>query len=78
LEGKPAVTLNPGEVLFIPAGTVQEVRNVGNGNVAELATYVVEKGQATRRAGEVSAQCLWAGQNVLSVPEVVGTLARLV
>jgi mannose-6-phosphate isomerase-like protein (cupin superfamily) len=45
LEGKPAVTLNPGEVLFIPAGTVQEVRNVGNGNVAELATYVVEKGR---------------------------------
>jgi len=45
LEGKPPVTLKPGEVLFIPAGTVHEVRNVGSGNAAELATYVVEKGR---------------------------------
>jgi quercetin dioxygenase-like cupin family protein len=45
LEGKPPVTLKPGEVLFIPAGTVHEVVNVGTGNSAELATYVVEKGK---------------------------------
>jgi quercetin dioxygenase-like cupin family protein len=45
LEGKAPVTLKPGEVLFIPAGTVHEVRNVGGGNAAELATYVVEKGK---------------------------------
>jgi quercetin dioxygenase-like cupin family protein len=45
LEGKPPVTLKPGEVLFIPAGTVHEVVNVGSGNAAELATYVVEKGK---------------------------------
>jgi quercetin dioxygenase-like cupin family protein len=45
LEGKPPVTLKPGEVLFIPAGTIHEVRNVGSGNAAELATYVVEKGK---------------------------------
>jgi mannose-6-phosphate isomerase-like protein (cupin superfamily) len=45
LEGKPPVTLRPGEVLFIPAGAVHEVVNVGSGNAAELATYVVEKGQ---------------------------------
>ena len=45
LEGKPPVTLKPGEVLFIPAGTVHEVVNVGTGNAAELATYVVEKGK---------------------------------
>ena len=45
LEGKPPVTLNAGEVLFIPAGTVHAVKNVGTGNGAELATYIVEKGK---------------------------------
>ncbi|MEO8751404.1 MAG: cupin domain-containing protein [Casimicrobiaceae bacterium] len=45
LEGKPPVTLKPGQVLFIPAGTVHEVRNLGSGNAAELATYIVEKGK---------------------------------
>jgi quercetin dioxygenase-like cupin family protein len=45
LEGRPPVTLKAGEVLFIPAGTVHEVKNVGSGNAAELATYVVEKGK---------------------------------
>jgi quercetin dioxygenase-like cupin family protein len=45
LEGKPPVTLKAGEVLFIPAGTVHEVKNVGSGSAAELATYVVEKGK---------------------------------
>ena len=45
LDGKPPVTLKAGDVLFIPAGTIHEVRNVGNGNAAELATYIVEKGK---------------------------------
>jgi quercetin dioxygenase-like cupin family protein len=45
LDGKPPVTLKPGEVLFIPAGTIHNVKNVGSGNAAELATYVVEKGK---------------------------------
>ena len=45
LEGKPPVTLKAGEVLFIPTGTVHEVKNVGSGNAAELATYFVEKGK---------------------------------
>jgi quercetin dioxygenase-like cupin family protein len=45
LEGMPPVTLKAGEVLFIPAGTVHEAKNVGSGNAAELATYVVEKGK---------------------------------
>jgi quercetin dioxygenase-like cupin family protein len=45
LEGKPPVTLKAGEVLFIPAGTIHEVKNVGTGNAAELATYIVEKGK---------------------------------
>ena len=44
VEGKPPVTLKAGEVLFIPAGTIHAAKNVGSGNAAELATYVVEKG----------------------------------
>jgi quercetin dioxygenase-like cupin family protein len=45
VEGRPSVTLKAGEVLFIPARTVHAAKNVGSGNGAELATYVVEKGQ---------------------------------
>ena len=45
LEGRAPVTLKPGEVLFIPAGTVHAARNVGNRKGAELATYIVEKGK---------------------------------
>ena len=45
VEGKPPVTLKAGEVLFIPAGTIHSAKNVGSGNGAELATYIVEKGK---------------------------------
>ena len=45
VEGKPPVTLKAGDVLFIPAGTVHAAKNVGSGNAAELATYVLEKGK---------------------------------
>jgi quercetin dioxygenase-like cupin family protein len=45
LEGRPPVTLEAGEALFIPAGTVHAARNVGSVGAAELATYVVEKGK---------------------------------
>jgi quercetin dioxygenase-like cupin family protein len=45
VEGKPPVTLKAGDVLFIPYGTVHAARNVGTGNAAELATYLVEKGK---------------------------------
>ena len=45
VEGKPPVTLEAGEVLFIPAGTIHAAKNVGSGNGAELATYIVEKGK---------------------------------
>ena len=45
VEGKPPVTLKAGDVLFIPAGTIHAAKNVGSGNAAELATYVVEKGK---------------------------------
>ena len=43
LEGEPPATLKAGEALFIPAGKIHAAKNVGSGNAAELATYVVEK-----------------------------------
>ena len=45
LDGKPPMTLKSGDALFIPARTIHAARNVGSGNGAELATYVVEKGK---------------------------------
>ena len=45
VEGKPPVTLNTGDVLFIPAGAIHLVKNVGRGTASELATYIVEKGK---------------------------------
>jgi quercetin dioxygenase-like cupin family protein len=45
LEGEPPVTLKVGEALFIPAGMIHAAKNVGTGNAAELATYIVEKGK---------------------------------
>ena len=45
VEGRPPVTLRAGEVLFIPARTIHAAKNVGSGNGAELATYVVDKGK---------------------------------
>jgi quercetin dioxygenase-like cupin family protein len=45
VDGRPPVTLDAGGVLFIPAGAIHAARNVGQGNGAELATYIVEKGK---------------------------------
>src|SRR5512132_4131016 len=45
LDGKPPATLKAGDTLFIPAGVIHAVKNIGSGNAAELATYVVEKGK---------------------------------
>ena len=45
LEGKPPVTLTAGQALFIPSGVSHAAKNVGTGNAAELATYLVEKGK---------------------------------
>jgi quercetin dioxygenase-like cupin family protein len=45
VDGKPTATYKPGEVLTVPTGTIHWVKNVGSGNGAELATYVVEKGK---------------------------------
>jgi quercetin dioxygenase-like cupin family protein len=44
IAGKP-VTAKPGDTLFVPSGTIHSAKNVGTGTAAELATYVVEKGQ---------------------------------
>jgi quercetin dioxygenase-like cupin family protein len=52
VEGKPPVTLKAGDVLFIPAGTIHAAKNVGSGNAAELATYIVEKGKPLLALGE--------------------------
>ena len=59
IEDKPPVTLKAGEVLFIPAGTIHAAKNIGSGNAAELATYIVEKGSRSScwvsdRRGEVT------------------------
>jgi quercetin dioxygenase-like cupin family protein len=45
IDGQPSITAGAGEALIVPAETVHAVRNVGTGNAAELATYVVEKGK---------------------------------
>lgn len=45
IEGQPRARVKPGDVLFVPAGTIHAAKNVGSGNGAELATYVVEKGK---------------------------------
>jgi quercetin dioxygenase-like cupin family protein len=45
IDGRPPTTYNAGEALLVPPETVHAVRNVGSGNAAELATYVVEKGK---------------------------------
>ena len=45
IEEQPPVTLEAGDVLFVPARTVHSARNVGSVPGAELATYVVEKGK---------------------------------
>ena len=45
IEGGPPATYKTGEVLLVPAGAIHWVKNVGSGNGAELATYIVEKGK---------------------------------
>lgn len=45
LDDKPPATLKAGQVLLIPAGAIHAAKNVGRGNAAELATYIVEKGK---------------------------------
>ncbi len=47
IESDPPRTLNvkAGDALIVPPETVHAVKNVGTGNAAELATYVIEKGK---------------------------------
>jgi quercetin dioxygenase-like cupin family protein len=45
IEGEAPRTVNAGEALMVPAEAVHAVRNVGDGNAAELATYVIENGK---------------------------------
>jgi len=45
VDGKGAMRLKAGEVLFIPAGVKHGAKNVGRGKGSELATYIVEKGK---------------------------------
>ena len=45
IEGESPRTVRAGEVLMVPAEAIHAVRNVGDGDAAELATYVVEKGK---------------------------------
>ena len=44
IAGKVA-RVKAGDVLFVPAGVIHTAKNVGSGNGAELATYIVEKGK---------------------------------
>jgi quercetin dioxygenase-like cupin family protein len=46
LEGREPVTLKAGQSLFIPSGVVHSAKNVGSGKASELATYIVNKGEA--------------------------------
>jgi quercetin dioxygenase-like cupin family protein len=43
IDGEPPKRVKAGEALMVPAEAVHAVRNVGNSDAAELATYVVEK-----------------------------------
>ena len=45
IEGRPTVTLNVGDAVFIPAGAMHVAKNVGTGKASELATYLVQKGK---------------------------------
>jgi quercetin dioxygenase-like cupin family protein len=45
IDGVGAKTYSQGDALMVPPDTVHAVRNVGEGEAAELATYVVEEGK---------------------------------
>ena len=46
VDGNEPKTVTAGEALPVPADTVHAVRNLGRGDVAQLATCVVEKCKA--------------------------------
>jgi quercetin dioxygenase-like cupin family protein len=45
VDGQPPHRVGAGDALTVPAEVVHSVRNVGDGDAAELATYIVEKGK---------------------------------
>ena len=45
VDGRPTAVYRAGDVLLVPPATVHWVKNIGSGNGAELATYIVEKGK---------------------------------
>jgi len=45
IDGQPPTRVSAGEGLMVPAETVHAVKNIGAGNAAELATYIVERGK---------------------------------
>lgn len=55
LEGRKPVTLEAGDVLFVPAGVAHTARNRTGSNGAELATYVVKKGKPLLEQVEATA-----------------------
>ena len=45
IDGKPAKTLQTGEVFLIPAGAIHNARNTGKTVAKVVATYIIEKGK---------------------------------
>jgi quercetin dioxygenase-like cupin family protein len=45
VDGVGAKTYSAGDALTVPPETIHSVKNVGDGDAAELATYIVEKGK---------------------------------
>jgi quercetin dioxygenase-like cupin family protein len=45
IDGQLPIRVSVGEGLTVPADTIHAAKNVGTGNAAELATYIVEKGK---------------------------------
>jgi quercetin dioxygenase-like cupin family protein len=45
VNGRPTAVYRAGDVLVVPPATIHWVKNIGSGNGAELATYIVEKGK---------------------------------
>lgn len=43
IDGQGSKTVTAGDVLFVPAETFHSVRNVGDDEGSELATYIVDK-----------------------------------
>ena len=45
VEGRPTVTLKPGDVFYIPSGVPHDGRNPGTTKAALLSTFVAEQGK---------------------------------